>query len=63
MRTISLFSFLMSSVLFMGCPKKQELPDNTDGPNPRYEFVMGVRLLEKPDKKTGAYDYMIFLSR
>ena len=57
MRYISLFSFLVSTSLFMGCPKKQEIEVPTDGPNPRYEFVVGVKLLEEPDKKTGMYDY------
>ena len=52
----SLFSFMLSTTFLMGCPKKN-VPDPTDGPNPRYEFVTGVRLLETPDKKTGFYDY------
>ena len=56
MRYLSFMSaFLASTLLFIGCEKKPP-PPPTDGPNPRYEFVMGVRALEKPDRK-GAYDY------
>jgi len=52
---------MLSTTFFLGCPKK-EIEAPTDGPNPRYEFVVGVRLLEAPDKKTGFYDYETALS-
>ena len=53
--TVSVLFSLLTLGL-MGCPKEQT-PAPTDGPNPRYEFVSGVKVLQKPDRKTGEYDY------
>ncbi|MEC7986251.1 MAG: tetratricopeptide repeat protein [Myxococcota bacterium] len=52
-------SVLLSIFTFstIGCGPKETVPKPTDGPNPRYEFVMGVKTLQKPDRKTGEYDY------
>ena len=49
------YSLLFPLALLLGCPGGGEKPP--DGPNPRYEFVQGVKILKTPDRKTQEINY------
>ena len=50
-------SFLIPLVFLLGCPSGGKVKPPTDGPDPRYEFVVGVKTLQTPDRKTKQIDY------
>ena len=50
-------SFILPLMFLLGCPNNGTVKPPTDGPDPRYEFVVGVKTLQTPDRKTKEIDY------